>query len=215
MNKYGTLPTDLGLIDISPVEMLCWLYLPISLSNSLTVKLPPNLQAFRPILDAVYNDLEIEFARDSYIYITAKTLFVNPENPGNRPGWHSDGFMTDDINYVWSDSNPTVFWKADDVVALPQDHVKSMEVMSNLADNTGEWCVYSNKHLLRLDQQHVHRVGERSSSGMRTFVKVSVSKHLYAHVGNSINHELDYSHPTVKREIDRNCPATGTKLGDI
>lgn len=27
----------------------------------------------------------------------------------NRMGYHSDGFLTDDINYIWCDNNPTIF----------------------------------------------------------------------------------------------------------
>jgi hypothetical protein len=207
MTLYGTLPDDLGLIDISPVEMMCWLYLPISLANSRDIELPPNLEPFWPIIDAVIDDLGNGII-DKYIYITAKTLYVTPENSGNRPGWHSDGFMTDDINYIWSDSSPTVFWKADNCIALPQDHTKSMEAMTAAADNTGSQVTFSDKHLLRLDQRHIHKVGERTTSGMRTFVKVSVSKHLYAHVGNSINHALSYTLPSVQRSAERNCPAT-------
>jgi hypothetical protein len=208
MTLYGTLPDDLGLIDISPDEMMCWLYLPISLANSRNFEVPPNLEPFWPLIDAVIDDVTFNGIIDKYIYITAKTLYVTPENSGNRPGWHSDGFMTDDINYIWSDSSPTVFWQTDDPIALQQDHIKSMEAMTDAADTTGSQVVFKDKHLLRLDQRHIHKVGERTTSGMRTFVKVSVSEHLYAHVGNSINHALDYPRPSVQRSIERNCPAT-------
>jgi hypothetical protein len=210
MTLYGTLPDDLGLIDISPDEMMCWLYLPISLANSLHFEVPPNLAPFKPIVRAVIDGLGEGDLYGKYIYITAKTLYVTPENSGNRPGWHSDGFMTNDINYVWSDSSPTVFWQADSPITLPQDHNKSMVAMTNAADTTGSQVVFDNKHLLRLDQRHIHKVSERTTSGMRTFVKVSVSEHLYSHVGNSINHALDYPRPSVQRSIERNCPATTT-----
>jgi hypothetical protein len=208
MTLYGTLPDDLGLIDISPEEMMCWLYLPISLAKSTRFEIPPNLTAFKPIIWAVIDSLDEGDLYDKYIYVTAKTLYVTPENSGNRPGWHSDGFMTDDINYIWSDSSPTVFWKADNCIALPQDHTKSMEAMTEAADNTGSQVTFADKHLLRLDQRNIHKVGERTTSGMRTFVKVSVSKHLYSHVGNSINHALSYPMPSVQRSAERNCPAT-------
>ena len=207
MTLYGTLPDDLGLIDLSPEEMMCWLYLPISLAKSTRFEIPPNLTAFKPIIWAVIDSLSGTDVHNNYIYITAKTLYVTPENSGNRPGWHSDGFMTEDINYIWSDSSPTVFWKADKPITLPQDHIKSMEAMT-AADNTGSQVTFADKHLLRLDQRHIHKVGERTTSGMRTFVKVSVSKHLYAHVGNSINHALSYPLPSVQRSAERNCPAT-------
>jgi hypothetical protein len=208
MTLYGTLPNDLGLIDISPEEMMCWLYLPISLASSHHFEIPPNLEPFWPIIDAVIDDLGNMQSTEKYIYITAKTLYVTPENSGNRPGWHSDGFMTDDINYIWSDSSPTVFWQTDNPIALPQDHLKSMVAMHDATIADGSQVTFADKHLLRLDQRNIHKVGERTTSGMRTFVKVSVSKHLYSHVGNSINHALDYPRPTVQRGVERNCPAT-------
>jgi hypothetical protein len=208
MTKYGTLPKDLGLVDINPTEMMCWLYCPISVPGSLEVVLPQNLAQFADIVLPVLDDIG-PTGVEKYVYITAKTLFVTPDNSGNRPGWHSDGFMTDDINYVWSDSNPTVFWKAEQPVNITQHHTESMKEMTQLADTTGQLCVYADKHLLKLDQRHIHKVAERTTSGMRTFVKISVSKHLYAHVGNSINHDLDFPAPTIQRSMERNCPATG------
>lgn len=205
---YGTLPDDLGLIDLNPVEMMAWLYCPISLAGSIIVKVPPNLNQYNDIFCAVLDDLGVDVWRDKYIYVTAKTLFVTPESPGNRPGWHSDGFMTDDLNYIWSDRNPTLFWEAPRPTAITQNHVQAMEAMTYWADHLGRKVTFPDRHLLRLDERHIHRVGDITEAGMRTFVKVSVSDHLYAHVGNSINHDLDYPRPSVVRSVERNCPAT-------
>jgi hypothetical protein len=204
---YGDPPKDLGLIDLSPVEMMAWLYLPITLPGLWSKQVPQNLLQFMPIIQAVCDDIGEAAYVESYIYITAKTLWVTPDSPGNRPGWHSDGFMTDDLNYVWSDRNPTLFWVSPDPIRLTQDHEVSMQEMEAEVSRTGDLRTYPDKHLLKLDQSCIHRVADVPEAGMRTFVKVSVSKHLYSQVGNSINHNLDYPRPSIARGQERNCPA--------
>ena len=208
MTRYGFAPDDLGPINLSPNEMMFWLYCPISLPGLWVRQLPANLRQFRPIVDAVHSDSGERKWDESYVYLTVKTLFITPENPGNRPGWHSDGFLTDDINYIWYDSEPTLFWVASDPVHLPADHQESMTRMESLSKRCGDIVSFPCKHLLRLDQSHIHRVADISTSGVRTFIKVSVSRHLYGQIGNSINHGLDYQRPKFHRTAIRNCPAT-------
>jgi hypothetical protein len=54
---YGTRRDDLGLVDLSPVEMMFWLYCPIKTAGPATVSgTRPTLQ-FLPIVNAV--DLDI------------------------------------------------------------------------------------------------------------------------------------------------------------
>ena len=91
--------------------------------------LPPNLEQFTPLLHLVRNDCRNRW-RENYVYLTAKTLWVSPENPGNRPGWHSDGFMTDDLNYVWSDRDGTLFWEPAETCDFTQDHELSLAEMA-------------------------------------------------------------------------------------
>lgn len=205
MGLYGTAPVDLGLIDLSPVEMMCWMYCPIKLPGVYSESIPDNLQQFQPIVEAVFRDLQniagnISLWLDSYVYITAKTLWVDKQNPGNRPGWHSDGFMTEDLNYVWSDRNGTEFWQPAELVEFTQDHhasLKEMEVAS-----WGPIVTYPDKHLLRLDESVIHRVAKQTP-GFRSFVKISVSKDRYNLVGNSINHAFD-PWTYVPRGVERN-----------
>lgn len=209
---YGTLPWDLGLVDIEPVETMAWLYCPIKLAGEYCTTIPANLQGFTQLATRVWRDLdELEWL-NSYVYITAKTLFVTPENPGNRPGWHSDGFLTDDLNYIWTDTNPTTFWHTKGALArFSADHVKSMAEMDALCEHdTANHVTYPLKHLLRLDQSVLHKVSPVTTPGMRTFVKVSVSKHVYALRGNSINHRLPLEGQYGERTVERNCP-TGAK----
>lgn len=205
---YGAPPVDLGLVDLSPDEMMFWLYCPIKLAGQLQVTMPPNLEQFGALVDAVARDSHAW--KSSYVYITAKTLFSTPENPGNRPGWHSDGFLTDDLNYIWCDANPTIFWEPDVRFRFPADHNKSLAQMDAVAEiNPDEHRTYPVKHLLRLDQAVLHKVDTRIAPGVRTFVKISVSRHRYALRGNSINHELAPGWEYAARHIERNCPKGG------
>lgn len=205
-NIYGSKPVDLGLIDLDPKEMMYWLYCPIKLVGQSLVTVPDNLEQFMKIINAVRCDVGSERWNASYVYITAKTLFVTADNPGNRPGWHSDGFMTSDLNYVWSDTNGTLFWEPEQLVDFVQDHSLSLEEMQKAAE-TGPVRSYADKHLLKLDQSVIHRVADVTVPRVRSFVKVSVSYDKYDLVGNSINHDLAPNWKYYERKADRNMPS--------
>lgn len=197
---YGALPEDLGLIDLSPVEMMFWLYCPISSPGELE-DVPANLQQFGPILDAVHA-YDRQAYDDSYVYLTAKTLYVSGDN-ANRPGWHSDGFGTDDVNYIWYDRAPTQFIESS--FSLPTDCADAMAYMALAAENQ-PIITFPNKHLLRLTPAIIHRVQPNVSPGVRTFVKVSLSKDRYNLEGNSVNHRMRQRWPMLPRDAERNHP---------
>ena len=196
---YGALPLDCGLVDIDPVEMLYWMYCPISLPGG-AVWLPDNLKQFMPILSAACHQ-EPERFRGEYVYLTAKRIWVGGNFIGNRPGWHSDGFGTDDLNFIWFDRASTEFIQSD--FELPPDCENAMAIMGDIA-NRLPVCVYPSRHLLRLDQFVIHRSPVGFEPGMRTFVKVSISKDRYNLEGNSVNHLLPASWPMVPRQAERN-----------
>ncbi|WP_439357737.1 hypothetical protein [Bradyrhizobium sp. DASA03007] len=203
MGLYGTAPIDLGLIDLSPKEMMFWMYCPIKLPGQQMERCPANLRQFMPIIAAVDADLDNDRWVNSYVYLTAKTLWVSKDNPGNRPGWHSDGYMTDDFNYIWSDRCGTEFWQPNQLRPFSRDHHASLAEMEAAAAYEPQIVTYPDKHLLRLDEFVIHRVAENLTPGMRTFVKVSVSEHRYDLEGNSINHVFprwEY----VPRGVERN-----------
>lgn len=216
MKIYGAHPIDLGLVDLSPTEMMFWLYCPIKVPGRQIV-VPANLRLFYPIIREVVSDqMGDEQAahrfQSSYVYITAKTLFVTADNPGNRPGWHSDGFMTRDLNYIWSDCNGTLFWEPSRLVSFTQDDRQSLSEMDEAANDwsqVGYLRTYPDKHLLRLDQTVIHRVADVLTPRVRTFVKVSISPDRYNLIGNSINHDLDLGCEYVGRAEERNQPAPG------
>ncbi|WPE19862.1 hypothetical protein [Shinella zoogloeoides] len=207
---YGKPPCDLGRIELEPREMMFWLYCPIKVPTAPMGKLelhyPANLAQFEPIVDRAVRSLAGDLA-PYYIYLTAKTLWVTADNPGNRPGWHSDGFLTDDLNFIWSNCNGTLFWVPEQRAAFTQDHHDSLAEMEAAAEqDVAHHRVYPDKHLLLLDQYVIHRVADVKQPGMRTFVKVSFSRHKYNLVGNSINHALPLPADYVERTAERNHP---------
>lgn len=215
MAIVGNLPVDLGLVDINPTEMMFWLYCPIKLPGSHSVKLPSNLTQFDEITESVYYDVKVnerwsnEFDNrwyDSYVYLTAKTLYVAGGYIGNRPGWHCDGFGTNDLNYIWYSSAPTDFFSSGIFgINVSDDCDESMRDME-CASQFHKHVQYPCKHLLKLDPTVIHRPPVKFEPGMRTFVKVSVSDHKYNLEGNSINHALNLDVDFQPRGVERNHP---------
>lgn len=215
MNLYGAKPIDLGIVDISPREMMFWLYLPIKLPGSSKLTMPANTKIFEPIvikaLESVVNYDGIDVLDKSYVYLSAKVMHISPTAPGNRPGWHSDGFMSHDLNFVWADCSPTYYWEPDRLVSFTQDHFASLQEMTEAADR-GPIVTYPDKHLVRLDQSVIHRVADVKKPMIRAFCKVSVSEEKYDLVGNSVNHELAPDWEYFERNQDRNAPSTAEVL---
>lgn len=199
---YGALPEDLGLIDLSPVEMMFWMYCPISTPREGLIY-PENLAQFHPVVLAARERDPETFDR-SYVYLTAKTLWVSGDHIGTRPGWHSDGFGTDDVNYIWYDRAPTEFIR--DAFELPADCDDAMAFMAQRAAQQPA-VTYPAKHLLRLTPAVIHRPPFLFDAGMRTFVKVSVSKDLYNLQGNSVNYRLFERWKLLPRKSERNHPS--------
>lgn len=201
--NYGDLPEDLGYLDLPTHEMMFWQYCPVSVPGMYYEVLPDNLEQFFEILSRVHNYDPGHYER-SYVYLTVKTLWATPSNPGNRPGWHSDGFGTDDVNYIWYDRVPTEFY-ADDFT-LPESCEDAIAIMTERAAGAA-MITYPERHLLRLTPSCVHRVAADFEPGMRTFLKVSLSKDKYNLLGNAVNHRLPATHwPLLPRTGERNHP---------
>jgi len=210
MKKYGARPHPVGTVDVPTDEMMYWLYCPVKLPGAKTLTLSPNLKQYSPLLEIVKDDSSrYNMWGPNYVYLTIKTLWVSPDT-ANRPGWHTDGFMTEDLNYIWYDSIPTEFFCDNQLYELSQDHNKSMEEMADICwwRPDSFYIKYPNKTLLRLDERVMHRVSTDFKPQKRTFVKVSLSKHIYALEGNSINHELGLDWKYQYRKPERNCPVT-------
>lgn len=203
---YGKAPAVVrNDIKVACNEMMFYQYMPISMPGDGGWHVEPRLDCFDQLITYAFEDFADVFGyralREHYAYITAKSLYVKPGQPFNRPGWHSDGFMTNDINYIWSDQSPTEF--AVQLFKISMDDQVSMVDMENQARHI--WS-YPNNTLLRLDQFNIHRVGLSNYEGVRTFVKISFSKDKYDLIGNTKNYLLNYNWEMRPRGSSRNIP---------
>ena len=205
--KYGSLPKYLGTHKTQCEEMLFYQYLPIKLKNQTELIFEERLKCFEKLIGNICCDFVGEYGLNrfvtSYIYLTAKKMYQVNGCSFNRKGYHSDGFLTDDINYIWSDKNPTVFNYSS--FKLTQEDTISLYEMDKQA-NKKTIKIYPENSLLRLDQFNIHKVNENKELVLRTFVKVSFSSDKYDLKGNSKNYLLDYDWKTRDRGLERNIP---------
>jgi hypothetical protein len=184
------------------VEMCFYQYLPIKMAGALeSFHIPENLAWIKRFI------AHLDFCpHTDYIYVSAKHLFVTPDNMGNRPGWHSDGFGSDDINYIWADKFPTQFCLQP--FELTEDHSKSLAELEAqaLPQNIHE---YGENAFVRIDRWNIHRPPVMGT-GFRTFLKFSISKNQYNLQGNSHNYLIDYDWQMVPRSAVRNHPVADT-----
>ncbi len=211
-NRYGQLPKVIGEFLANPEEMFFYQDMLIKNKGEALVKYEERLSIFDSIISEAIKDFIKIFGQSTYInhyvFISAKYLFQPKKEPFNRPGWHCDGFMTNDINYVWSNISPTIFNFSE--FKLTQDHNKSIIEMQEqaLPENN---VTYNNNSLVRLDQYNVHRVADVEIPGMRAFLKVSFSKDKYDLKGNTHNYLIDYNWEMKDRNIERNVPQSKLK----
>lgn len=206
---YGALPkvvsTDCTFVFAK--EMMFYQYLPIKLRGYEDCYYEKRLRVFSYLINRIISDFRKTFGDNrfinSYVYLTVKRQYVSKEKSMNRPGYHSDGFLTEDINYIWSDRNPTIF-NSTRFKLTPDDNISLTEMQQQALESNEH--TFPNYSILRLDQYNIHKVNEDIKEGMRTFVKVSFSKDMYDLEGNSHNYELDYDWEMKPRKQERNIP---------
>jgi hypothetical protein len=194
--SYGRDPKVLGKLQLQPSEMCFVQYLPITMPEfGGEARVPANLCWAKPIIK-----LSLRYASlDKYIYLTVKHLWVTPDNIGNRHGWHTDGFGSDDLNIIWSDKYPTEFCVQD--FTLSSCHEKSMQEMEEQA-KPENILTYPEGSVILLDKWNVHRPPVIQESGFRTFVKVSISKEKYNLRGNAHNCLFPYNWGMHNRQVN-------------
>ena len=204
---YGELPISLGIHQVQCNEMMFYQYLPIKLSGQTEPKAEDRLLCFSHLVGIVNCDYIGRNGLNDYIasniYLTAKHLYAKPGCPINRPGYHSDGFMTDDINYIWCDCYPTIFNTSPYSLTMHHEHSLNEIESQSLKENEVKYQPFE---LLRLNQFNIHKVAEIERPCLRTFVKISFSKEKYNLVGNSHNFLLNYDWEMKEREETRNHP---------
>lgn len=213
MSYYGQKPKKIGSIKVNCKEMMFYQYLPIKLAGQRFIKHESRLDCFEKLITKCCRNFIGIHGAENYeahnVYLTAKHMYQGDGKSFNRPGYHSDGFLTDDINYIWCDRNPTIF-NISRFDLTPDDKI-SLSEMEDQAKPENEMC-YKVNTILRLDQFNIHKVAEATTPGMRTFVKVSFSKDRYDLVGNSHNYELNYKWKLKSRSIERNIPQSKMHL---
>lgn len=214
---YGIRPTDIDVFDTTFTEYACVQYMPVIIPEShletgtITDKvciaaLPPQLCDAKEIVNAAIQ-YERGLGNDfSHVYITLKHGWATPGAPLNRPGLHTDGFGTEDINYVWVDGAPTDIY-VQDFHDISDDDAISLQQFEAQADPAS--IIHApNKTLQRLDPFVVHAAPAIDAAQLRSFVKVSFSNERYDLIGNAHNHTLHYNWPMHPRRIQRNLTAS-------
>ncbi len=217
---YGTLPKEVGTIQNGIDEMMFYQYLPIKSNDMFCLDLPSQLnnEFLQEFITVVNNDFinfrGVQEFREHYIYLTVKHLYVTHGKGLNRPGIHSDGFMTDDINYIWSNELPTIFYSGE-FPDVPMDDIKSIEYFEEQKKNC-ERVVYPTDTILRLDQFNIHETNTiEQFCGLRCFVKISFSQDKYDLIGNSKNDVITSSWKYRERSKTRNIPQNITKTSHL
>jgi hypothetical protein len=200
--KYGELPICFGQIELETPELMFVQDMPIKMAKSMSISIPENLRFVWPLLDKIY-----DYDFYDYIYLNAKHTYIPAGVVVNRPGWHSDGFGTDDVNYIWSDSVPTQFCHQE--FNLSDDHVISMQEMEQQAKEINIY-EFQPKSLLRLSPEVIHRAGISREGGFRIFIKITVSKNRFNLEGNAHNYLFDYDWNMRPRSHIRNDPGEST-----
>lgn len=207
MKRYGETPKYLGRHEIQCDEMMFYQYLPIKLRGQTEPKFEDRLMCFKELIGNICCDFVGEYGLnryvDSFVYLTAKKMYQVNGCSFNRKGYHSDGFMTDDINYIWCDKNPTVFNFSPFNLTM-NDEISLKEMEEQAHPDAIE--IYPENSLLRLDQYNIHKVNDVEELTLRTFLKVSFSKDKYDLKGNSKNFLLDYNWEMRDRKVNRNIP---------
>lgn len=199
MADYGKPPIALGRFNFDLREVMYYLYLPVSILGS-GIALPPNVQCCMPLIRKA---LEASPRRYRYVYLSARKGWASPDNPLNRPGWHCDGFGTDDMNYVWW-SGPGTRFAVQRFTDISTDHVKSQSQFENQIDL--RTIIHPpERNLYALDPYVVHATPLIYPPGcMRQFIKISLSDHRYNLENNSHNYLLEYDWPLHSRDEIRN-----------
>ena len=205
---YGKPPTLIGTAPFSLPEVMYYLYLPVFMegaggdSEGEILRLPPNLEICRDMIMGAGEHEQANGREWKYIYLSARKGWATPDNPLNRPGWHCDGFGTEDQNYVWWQGAGTRF-ALQSFKDISDDHTLSLKQFEEQIDPSFV-ATYEQHGVYHLDRYVVHATPLLTEGGMRQYVKVSFSNEKYNLYNNSHNYLFDYEWEMVDRENVRN-----------
>jgi len=221
MTKYGAAPEMIApMPNLDLREVMYYLYLPVFMADKPradreTLLLPPNVECCRHLIDKATIVEKMRGRTFRYIYLSARKGWATPDNPLNRPGWHCDGFGTDDMNYVWW-KGPGTRFALGDFGEISDDHTLSQEQFEAtiaLHGHNQPWqdpafpirvSTPPEGHIYRIDPFVVHATPLIETPCWRQYVKVSFSNHRYNLENNSHNYLFDYDWALTPREDVRN-----------
>jgi len=211
MDIYSRPPTLVGRFDdIRLPEFMHYLYLPVKMEGGYCYpRLPPNLECVRSMVEEAWVWAGRQGRFFQYVYVSARRGWATPGNSLNRPGWHCDGFGTNDLNFLWWLGDGTRF-ALQKFEGIPTDHVQSMVEIEKQV-RPGNVRSFAPGYLYGVDKTHVHATPEVVRAHERQFVKISLSNDPYNLDGNSHNHLFDYDWPMVRRGEIRNDPFKAQK----
>lgn len=205
----GNDPTDLGTLTIEGWDEFCFVQdMPVKLAGEPAVRVPHAL-SFASTFVAMVHAYLFEKYGDGwvnlrYLYLCAKHTIVDRGHTQTRPGWHTDGYGSDDLSFLWCDAVPTMFLKQ--AMRLPEDDELAMERMNALADTDNLERGLINR-VYGMDDTVIHAPSQAHYVQPRRFLKLSVSRYPYNLAGNARNPLLPTPwEPTRERGTGRNCP---------
>lgn len=166
------------------------------------IRIPENLEGvLKPIVKSVMESSSV--LAEDYLYVSVKKSHVAPYTCNMRSGFHVDGFLSNDRNWIYSDSLPTQ-------VAIGQFDVKADHEESLLQFR--DQATHKPKEILKpytlypLDHECVHApvVNGSGETIVRTFIKVIASTEKFNGYGNAWNYLLPHIKPSACRGKTRN-----------
>lgn len=211
----GNDPWDLGDLAIPDWDEFMFVQdMPISLPGG-GVVLPNNLKFAAPFVERVREYLSASkpagWLDERYFYLCAKHTLVGKDSQQTRPGWHTDGFGTDDLSFLWADCLATTFLYQAMRVNVDSD-IGSMVLMKTEAKDANARQGYD-QTIYGMDDTVIHAptINTTGEPRARRFLKLSVSRYPYDLAGNARNPLLQTPwQPNRKRVAHRNNPENRT-----
>lgn len=195
-------------IDTTDLEYCNIVNMCIKDINSDIYEIPDNLHKYvAPLINDAYllTPSLLLGSNKSYVYLTIKKMYIQPNACGNRDGWHIDGFMSDQLNYIWSDCDAVPTEVSIGEFTLTLDHEKSIDEMYE--QSCGNFIAQLKSNVLyEMDKSIVHRPSKNNTNSavLRTFIKLTFTKELFNGYGNAWNYKLPNIKPSKDRNICRN-----------
>lgn len=199
---FGSKPDFLGIFkDINLTEVMYYLYLPVSMWGS-DIRIPHNCLPALPLIKAALNYAYSHDRNYKFAYLSARKGWATADNPLNRPGWHCDGFGTNDLNFVWWDGPGTRF-ACQDFASISADHKQSLAQFEAQIDPLKVQTPEEHGFYV-IDPYVVHATPVITTPCMRQYIKISLSNEQYNLENNSHNYMFKYDWSMLRRENVRN-----------